>query len=52
MPEESTTPVKQRRPVREPTLLVLAGSFAALEGYDLACYGTTVPSLLADKSWA
>ena len=50
MPEESTTPVKQRRPVREPTLLVLAGSFAALEGYDLACYGTTVPSLLADKS--
>jgi AAHS family benzoate transporter-like MFS transporter len=39
-----------RRQLREPTLLALAGSFAALEGYDLACYGTTVPSLLADKS--
>ncbi|MFG1687852.1 MFS transporter [Nonomuraea sp. NPDC049269] len=24
--------------------------FAALEGYDLACYGVTVPSLLADRS--
>jgi AAHS family benzoate transporter-like MFS transporter len=28
--------------------LALAAAFAALEGYDLACYGVTVPSLLAD----
>lgn len=30
------------------TILTLAAIFAALEGYDLACYGVTVPSLLAD----
>jgi MFS transporter, AAHS family, benzoate transport protein len=29
-------------------MLTLAALFAALEGYDLACYGVTVPSLLAD----
>jgi MFS family permease len=32
------------------TTLTLAAIFAALEGYDLACYGVTVPSLLADRS--
>jgi AAHS family benzoate transporter-like MFS transporter len=31
------------------TVLTLAAAFAALEGYDLACYGVTVPSLLADR---
>jgi MFS transporter, AAHS family, benzoate transport protein len=31
-------------------MLTLAALFAALEGYDLACYGVTVPSLLADGS--
>jgi MFS transporter, AAHS family, benzoate transport protein len=31
-------------------VLPLAAAFAALEGYDLACYGVTVPSLLADRS--
>lgn len=30
-------------------VLTLAALFAALEGYDLACYGVTVPSLLADS---
>lgn len=30
------------------TVLTLAAAFAALEGYDLACYGVTVPSLLRD----
>jgi MFS family permease len=34
----------------ERTMLVLAAAFAALEGYDLACYGVTVPSLLADRA--
>jgi AAHS family benzoate transporter-like MFS transporter len=34
------------------TTLTLAAVFAALEGYDLACYGVTVPSLLADRSVA
>jgi AAHS family benzoate transporter-like MFS transporter len=29
-------------------VLLIAALFAALEGYDLACYGVTVPSLLAD----
>lgn len=33
--------------MRTPTL-ALAAAFAAMEGYDLACYGVTVPSLLAD----
>lgn len=31
-----------------PPVLLIAALFAALEGYDLACYGVTVPSLLAD----
>ena len=31
--------------------LVLSAGFAALEGYDLACYGVTVPSLLADRGF-
>lgn len=33
----------------ERLVLVLSAGFAALEGYDLACYGVTVPSLLADR---
>jgi MFS family permease len=37
-----------RPPVGERTMLALAAGLAALEGYDLACYGVTVPSLLAD----
>jgi MFS family permease len=32
------------------TVLVLAALFAALEGFDLASYGVTVPSLLQDPS--
>lgn len=36
-------------PSTRPRVLVLAALFAALEGYDLACYGVTVPSLLADQ---
>jgi hypothetical protein len=32
------------------TTLGLAAVFAALEGYDLSCYGATVPSLLADRA--
>jgi MFS transporter, AAHS family, benzoate transport protein len=35
----------------EKTVLVLGAAFAALEGYDLACYGVTVPSLLADPGF-
>ncbi|TGN65119.1 MFS transporter [Nocardioides eburneiflavus] len=31
---------------RERTVLLVAGGFAALEGYDLASYGVTIPSLL------
>ena len=40
-----------RLQLREPTLLVLAGSFAAMEGFDLACYGTTVPSFSPTSRW-
>jgi AAHS family benzoate transporter-like MFS transporter len=36
----------------ESRMLVLTATFAALEGYDLACYGATVPSLLSDPSMA
>ncbi|PWJ52903.1 MFS transporter, AAHS family, benzoate transport protein [Quadrisphaera granulorum] len=32
------------------TVLVLAASFAAMEGFDLAVYGVTVPSLLKDPA--
>jgi MFS transporter, AAHS family, benzoate transport protein len=32
------------------TTLGLAAVFAALAGYDLSCYGATVPSLLADRA--
>ena len=35
----------------ERLVLVLSAGFAALEGYDLACYGVTVPSLLADRGF-
>ncbi|GAA5056515.1 aromatic acid/H+ symport family MFS transporter [Thermocatellispora tengchongensis] len=31
-------------------LLALTGPFAAMEGYDLACYGATVPVLLSDRA--
>ena len=36
------------RPMASRTIPVVAAVFAALEGYDLACYGVTVPSLLGD----
>lgn len=39
----STTPTTSR------ATLALTAGFAALEGYDLACYGVTVPSLLTDR---
>jgi MFS transporter, AAHS family, benzoate transport protein len=32
--------------------LAVTAGFAALEGYDLACYGVTVPSLLGDHALA
>ena len=41
-----------RRRLTEPRLIALAAVFAALEGYDLASYGATVPSLLQDHSIA
>lgn len=41
-----------RRRLTEPRLIALAAVFAALEGYDLASYGATVPSLLQDHSMA
>jgi AAHS family benzoate transporter-like MFS transporter len=31
-------------------MLALVAAFAVLEGYDLACYGVTVPAILADRS--
>jgi AAHS family benzoate transporter-like MFS transporter len=34
----------------ERAMLTLVAAFAVLEGYDLACYGATVPALLADRS--
>lgn len=38
-------------PVRaDRTVLVLAAGFAAMEGFDLAVYGVTVPSILADPA--
>ena len=32
------------------TVLAIVAFFAALEGYDLACYGVTVPALLVDPA--
>lgn len=43
-----TTTSRTPRTHTERLVVVLAAAFAALEGYDLACYGVTVPSLLAD----
>ncbi|WP_262699539.1 MULTISPECIES: MFS transporter [Streptomyces] len=40
-------PVPSHRIFR-PSILALTALLAAFEGYDLACYGATVPSLLAD----
>jgi MFS family permease len=37
-----------RTSLATPAVLGLCSAFAALEGYDLACYGVTVPSLLVD----
>jgi AAHS family benzoate transporter-like MFS transporter len=34
----------------ERTMLAMVAAFAVLEGYDLACYGVTVPAILADQS--
>ncbi|NUP03968.1 MAG: MFS transporter [Nonomuraea sp.] len=54
----TTSGPSSRDVVARRTLLSLTACFAALEGYDLACYGVTVPSLLgpagigADKSAA
>ncbi|RVX38514.1 AAHS family benzoate transporter-like MFS transporter [Nonomuraea polychroma] len=45
-----TNPTTARRPLSEKTMLIVVAIFAALEGYDLACYGVTVPSMLADRS--
>jgi len=39
-----------KSPLSAPAILVLVAALAALEGYDLACYGATVPVLLADAS--
>ncbi|MGN9842610.1 MFS transporter [Nonomuraea sp. H19] len=44
-----TNPTTARRTLPEKTMLVVVAVFAALEGYDLACYGVTVPSMLADR---
>ncbi len=41
-----------RSQLSEPRLLIIAAFLAALEGYDLSCYGSTVPSLLHDHSMA
>jgi len=45
-------PAGVRARLTERRMLALAAVFAALEGYDLACYGATVPSLLRDHSMA
>ncbi len=42
----TTTSVIAAGTGRERALLLIAGGFAALEGYDLASYGVTIPSLL------
>lgn len=44
------TSAQPKPALSERTMLILAASFAMLEGYDLACYGVTVPSLLADPT--
>jgi AAHS family benzoate transporter-like MFS transporter len=44
----SRTEVRPR--VSELRLVVIAAFIALLEGYDLSCYGSTVPSLLNDHS--
>ncbi|WP_327584118.1 MFS transporter [Nonomuraea sp. NBC_00507] len=46
----TTTPTTARRTLSEKTMLIVVAIFAALEGYDLACYGVTVPSMLADRN--
>ncbi|MEJ2865923.1 MFS transporter [Actinomycetospora flava] len=43
-----TAPPSPPSRATERLVLTLSAGFAALEGYDLACYGVTVPSLLAD----
>lgn len=43
---------RPRNSAARPTMLVLTAAFAALEGYDLACYGVTIPSLLTDRGFA
>ncbi|MFI7706851.1 MFS transporter [Nonomuraea sp. NPDC049480] len=44
------TAATAQRTISEKTMLVVVAVFAALEGYDLACYGVTVPSMMADRS--
>lgn len=38
------------RPITQRTLLTIALFISLLEGYDLVCFGVTVPSLLADPA--
>ncbi|GGF21724.1 MFS transporter [Subtercola lobariae] len=48
-----TTLTAQRRAsvaIKEPALITIAAVISLLEGFDLACFGTTVPSLLHDQS--
>jgi AAHS family benzoate transporter-like MFS transporter len=45
-------PRSARLRLTESRLLALAAFFATLEGYDLSCYGATVPALLRDHSMA
>lgn len=48
----STEPVRRDSPGRmgNRRMLALTAPFAALEGFDLACYGVTVPVLLTDPT--
>lgn len=50
MSETTQTATSRAGGVSSRTVLAVAAGFAALEGYDLACYGVTVPSLLADPA--
>ncbi len=51
-PALAAEPDAPRRRLGPSVLLAVAASLAALEGYDLACYGVTVPSLLLDRGFA
>lgn len=51
-PALAAEPDAPRRRLGPSVLLAVTASLAALEGYDLACYGVTVPSLLLDRGFA